>query len=102
MEIYVSVLKSWICFVYFLLPSNYCFDYDFEYVKDEVFGSGNLIKDRLVMKAIVIKDEYLRSRAYICLSLSSPFPSSCDISSISYIIEILVLLSWIPASKEFL
>ena len=48
------------------------------------------------------KHEYLRSRAYICLLLSSPFPSSsCDISSILYIIEILVLLSWIPASKEF-
>ena len=45
-----------------------------------------------------IKHEYLR--AYICLSLSSPFPS-CDISSILTTIEILVLTSWIPASKNF-
>ena len=44
-----------------------------------------------------IKHEYLRSRAYIRLSLSSP----SDLSSISHIIEILVLLSWIHASKKF-
>ena len=44
------------------------------------------------------KHEYLRSRAYKCLSLSSP---SGDISVKSWIIEILVLTSWIPASKNF-
>ena len=47
----------------------------------------------------LFKHEYLRSRAYIRLSLSSP--SSSDISSNLTTIEILVLLSWIPASKEF-
>ena len=46
------------------------------------------------------KHEYLRSRAYIRLSLSSP-SSSSDISSNLTYIEILVLLSWIPASMEF-
>ena len=45
-----------------------------------------------------IKHEYLRSRAYICLSLSSP---SGDLSIKSWTIEILVLTSWIPASKNF-
>ena len=45
-----------------------------------------------------VKHEYLRSRAYICLSLSS---SSGDISIKSWAIEILVLTSWIPASKNF-
>ena len=52
--------------------------------------------------SLKIKHEYLRSRAYICLSLSSPFSSSCDISSISYIIEILVLISWISHPRIFL
>ena len=54
---------------------------------------------------ILFKHEYLRSRAYICLSLSS---SSSHLSSnfVLFIIfltsiEILVLSSWIPASKEF-
>ena len=47
-----------------------------------------------------IKHEYLRSRAYICLSLSSP-ASPEDISIRSWTIEILVLTSWIPASKNF-
>ena len=46
------------------------------------------------------KHEYLRSRAYICLSLSSPL-SSHRCSNLTTI-EILVLLSWIPASKEFI
>ena len=46
------------------------------------------------------KHEYLRSRAYIRLSLSSPF-SHYRYSNLTTI-EILVLLSWIPASKEFL
>ena len=45
-----------------------------------------------------IKHEYLRSRAYICLSLSSP--SSQSYSNYATI-EILVLVSWIPASKNF-
>ena len=55
----------------------------------------------------LIKHEYLRSRAYICLSLSSPFSSSDRypkfVLFINFLssIEILVLLSWIPASKEF-
>ena len=44
------------------------------------------------------KHEYLRSRAYICLSLSSP---SGDLSIKSWTIEIHVLTSWIPASKNF-
>ena len=44
------------------------------------------------------KHEYLRSRAYKCLSLSSP---SGDISIKSWTFEILVLTSWIPASKNF-
>ena len=39
-----------------------------------------------------IKHEYLRSRAYICLSLSSP---SGDLSIKSWTIEILVRTSWI-------
>ena len=47
-----------------------------------------------------VKHEYLRSRAYICLSLSSS-SSSGDISLKSWTIEILVLTSWIPASKNF-
>ena len=46
------------------------------------------------------KHEYLRSRASRCLSLSSSSSSSV-ISSNSTIIEILVLISWIPASKNF-
>ena len=46
-----------------------------------------------------IKHEYLRSRAYIRLSLSSPF--SPDRYSKLTTIEILALLSWISASKEF-
>ena len=45
-----------------------------------------------------VKHEYLRSRAYICLSLSSP---SGDLSIRSWTIEIIVLTSWIPASKNF-
>ena len=47
---------------------------------------------------ILFKHEYLRSRAYICLSLSS---SSGDISIKLWTIEILVLTSWISASKNF-
>ena len=50
-------------------------------------------------KKHVFKHEYLRSRAYICLSLSSP--SSSDISIKSWTIEILMLKSWIPESKNF-
>ena len=45
------------------------------------------------------KHEYLRSRAYIRLSLSSPF-SHYRYSNLTTI-EILVLLPWILASKEF-
>ena len=44
-----------------------------------------------------IKHEYLRSRASTCVSLSSP---AGDISIKSWTIEILVLTSWIPASKN--
>ena len=51
---------------------------------------------------ILFKHEYLRSRAYICLSLSSPGSSFGDISIKSWTIEILVLTSWIPASKNFI
>ena len=47
-----------------------------------------------------IKHEYLRSRAYIRLSFSSPFSSPDRYSNLNTI-KILVLLSWIPASKEF-
>ena len=45
----------------------------------------------------VVKHEYLRSRAYICLSLLSPVSSSSsgDIYIKSWTIEILVLTSWI-------
>ena len=50
-------------------------------------------------KICYVKHEYLRSRAYICLSLSSPVPSHISIKS--WTIEILVLTSWIPASKNF-
>ena len=55
-----------------------------------------------------VKHEYLRSRAYICLSLSSPFPPS---SSSPVMVSQLwplsrysccYLGSWIPTSKEFL
>ena len=50
----------------------------------------------------VFKHEYLRSRAFICLSLSSPPSSSSGYLSIkSWTIEILVLTSWISASKNF-
>ena len=45
------------------------------------------------------KHEYLRSRADTCLSLSSP--SSQSYSNYATI-EILLLVSWIPASKNFL
>ena len=52
-----------------------------------------------------VKQEYLQSRTSTCVSLSSP---SSDISSnfihlIIFLIsiEILVLTSWIPASKNF-
>ena len=50
----------------------------------------------------VFKHEYLQSRAFICLSLSSP-PSSLSgyLSIKSWTIEILVLTSWISASKNF-
>ena len=47
--------------------------------------------------SVNVKHEYLRSRAYKWLSLSS----SGDISIKSWTIEILVLTSWIPASKNF-
>ena len=47
-----------------------------------------------------IFQEYLRSRAYICLSLSPP-ASPEDISIKSWTIEILMLTSWISASKNF-
>ena len=47
------------------------------------------------------KHEYLRSRAYICLSLSSPSSSSWYLSIKSWTFEILVLTYWIPASKNF-
>ena len=46
------------------------------------------------------KHEYLRSRAYKCLSLSSSSSLSDRFSNYSSI-EILVLISWIPASKNF-
>ena len=53
----------------------------------------------------IIKHEYLRSRAYICLSLSSPCDSYLSVNLLRYsilnTIEILVLTSWIPASKNF-
>ena len=45
------------------------------------------------------KHEYLRSRASTCMSLSSSVPGHLSIKSST--IEILVLISWIPASKNF-
>ena len=54
---------------------------------------------------IFFKHEYLRSRAYICLSLSSPlsdrYPNFVLFIIFLNSIEILVLTSWIPASKNF-
>ena len=69
----------------------------------------SLRPDQTPWYAVMLKDfkhEYLRSRAYICLSLSSPFLSYLSVNSCSFLsmlsfIEILVLISWIPASKEF-
>ena len=40
-----------------------------------------------------IKHEYLRSRAYICLSLSSPFPSSQSCSNYSFFVNFIGILS---------
>ena len=47
-----------------------------------------------------IKHDYLRSRASTYVTLSSP-SSWCDISINLSTIEIFVLISWIPASKNF-
>ena len=52
----------------------------------------------IFLHTLKIKHEYLRSCAYICLSLSSPSSGYLSIKSQS--IEILVLTSWIPASKN--
>ena len=52
-------------------------------------------------RVIQFKHEYLRSRTYICLSLSSPFPSPVIVIQIWPLSRYLCLLSWIPASKEF-
>ena len=46
----------------------------------------------------VIKHEYLRSRASSCVLLSSSVPGHLSIKLST--IEILVLISWIPASKN--
>ena len=75
-----------------------CFKYVYAvYVKKREQNVGYKID----ISAWYFKHEYLRSRAYICLSLSSPSSSSGDISIKSWTIEILVLTSWIPASKNF-
>ena len=53
------------------------------------------------------KHEYLRSRAYKCLSLSSSSSDSyLSVKSLRFFcilsfIEIIVLISWIPASENF-
>ena len=69
------------------------FDENMLYFVEDLMLSN---KENIVIN---FKHEYLRSRAYICLSLSSPL-SSHRYSNFTTI-EILVLLSWITASKEF-
>ena len=64
--------------------------------------------ENLLNEKLKIKHEYLRSRASRCLSLLSASASSdsyLSIKSLTYStlnrIEILVLISWIPASENF-
>ena len=61
-----------------------------------IIFANSIIRD--IKLFLNIKHEYLRSRASTCVSLSSPVPGHLSIKLSP--IEILVLLSWIPASKS--
>ena len=82
-----------------IFPPHSCIMYS--HILQEQKSKKHRLSNFTFMFHTLFKHEYLRSRAYICLSLSSPSSHLLAICGLSRI-KILVLLSWIPASKNFI
>ena len=80
------------------------------WLSDQIFCEKGYLHHKVMLpmqEKDFVKHEYLRSRAYRCLSLWSSSSSHLSVKSLRFFgiltfIEILVLISWIPASENFL